>query len=328
MRREESNKHRFKLLMAATLIVVVQLSIPMTVLAHKSRSGNFYMNYTDFISADKKILLDRMYNSNSDFNGVFGDKWGSPLDAYIGITGDGTAVIHANGSGRSEVFRSMTVTEASIDKSIDMILVAAKKAGDFQKNIKAITNEMRKNDKFRELLWTMYARQKLLPIIQLPLGSELKSVEFFFGEQKLIRTASGYTQKSWLDTTTFNLAGQVMSFSRPEKSNNSMKENMRFYRGKNGTLLAVSKADGGEMLFLSRNSDGKITKIIDMRGKTQCEYVYEHSRLMRSKDKANNIYAYDYDDHGRMVNIHYQDGKKMVIKYDRNGSMLSEEYIQ
>src|SRR5687767_10971936 len=68
-------------------------------------NANFYIGYTDIIyEGGFETKIERVYNSMSIFRGMYGAGWGTEIEAYIEIVGDGVAVLHEYGGGAENRF--------------------------------------------------------------------------------------------------------------------------------------------------------------------------------------------------------------------------------
>src|SRR5581483_10385507 len=118
---------------AARIIGAVTLAVGfgMNAFANVSlKNGNFFIGYSDLLyPGGIEPKVERVYNSKSSHDGVFGYGWGSDYEVYLTIAADASVVVHENGGGAQNLFTPPTINTAEIDKAVESILAAKKKNG-------------------------------------------------------------------------------------------------------------------------------------------------------------------------------------------------------
>jgi len=292
-------------------------------------SGNFYVDFTDYVSPDAKVLISRTFNSKGQQVGLYGNHWGSSFESYLGISGDGVAVVHENGTGRAEVFHSSEMNQFTIQLVINKIITAMQKDGKISTDalLKRYRNAM-KGDKFREHWWTYYVNKGVFAAKSIAVGTIFHAVNHSFGQQRLVCTKAGFTRYSNLDTNKFNKQGKIIEHVSLLRSDSERHDKVKYYRAPDGLLLAVSDNDGESLLFVRRNHAGHITALMDKHAVFRSEYKYQNGNLIWSKGDGQHIYKYAYNENNQMTMITYQNGGKKVIEYADNGRAIREFYLK
>ena len=94
------------------------------------RNGNFFMGYTDInYSGGMEPKIERVYNSKSSHNGIFGFGWGSDYEVHLKISADGAVIIYENGGGAQNRFVPPAFSKKDVDSGVDQIIVLKAKSG-------------------------------------------------------------------------------------------------------------------------------------------------------------------------------------------------------
>ena len=284
------------------------------------RNGNFFVGYVDIVypgGFDPKI--ERIYNSKTPFNGMFGWGWGFEYEAHLTALPDGSVVIHEYGGGAENRFRPKAGNQQDLVRAVDQIAGAAQKAGvvgnasQLAKYKKQLTDD----SEFRYREWVRFR----LPQKQFPAGTQLISNRFSY--QYLTRVADGYVR-------TYD-SGKVEKFRDPDGKLVKVSD-------RNNNSITLSYTSEGKLeklvdnfnrkIFFYFNGQGKIVKIAGENGK---EATYEYNKngeLVKSKDTSGNTYTYGYstDNRHNLVSIGNSNGTSMTMTYyprDKNENIKS-----
>lgn len=300
------------------------------------RNGNFFIGYTDVLyPGGYEPKIERVYNSKSPYNGIFGWGWGSDYEAYLTVEADGSVLVSESGGGAQNRFSPPTFNVKELDGAVETIADVARKAGAIGSGgqLENYKKQLKTNAEFRNEEWAKWRSQGKIQTRKLPVNSKLVSNRFAF--QWITVTATGYIRST--DT------GKTESFDA------------------NGRLLKVQDKNGN-FISLAYNRDGKIEKIQDnlnrkiyltygksgkvekvqAEGNKTAEYRYSDlGEMVYSKDTEGNTYTYKFssDKRHNLIEIGYADKTSMQIAYygrdkfenvksvkDRDGSLTEYTY--
>ncbi|MBI3543146.1 MAG: RHS repeat protein [Deltaproteobacteria bacterium] len=299
------------------------------------KNGNFFIGYTDLThSGGIEPKVERVYNSKSSHDGIFGFGWGSDYEVYLKISADGSVVVHENGGGAQNRFTPPTINASEVDKAVDEIMAAKLKGGGMSGELAATEKTRIRNDaRYRNDEWERLYDKGLVKARQVTVGATLKSNKFSF--QTVTKAADGYVRK--FDN------GQVQTFDNQGHLTRMADKNGNFMNlayDKAGHLATIQDSLNRRMTF-TFNRFGKVEKVVGENGKV-CTYKYSGNELIYSKDADGNVYEYKYSQNGRhnLVEIKYTDGTTMQIGFnpvnqnetvkwvkDRDGSLTEYGYI-
>ncbi len=274
----------------------------------KLENGNFFVGFTDATApGGLEMAVERVYNSKTDFRGMFGSGWGTTDEAFITIRDDGSVIVHEYGGGAENVFEPTASNRRPLPDIEDQIMAAAERSGMFA--------DQRAKDAYRATLdehhaeeWTKLQSAGLLPVPHLPPGASFVSGRF--SHQTVTRTADGYVRR--LDdgkVETFDLDGHMRKLA---DANGNF---ITFAYDARGRLSTMTDNFGHIFTFVI-NDAGLVTRLTDWRGKT-ATYDYRGTDLVRSTDVDGNTFRYQYDAARRhnMTQIAYGDGTTREIAY-------------
>ncbi|MEW6058141.1 MAG: DUF6531 domain-containing protein [Bdellovibrionota bacterium] len=318
------------------LVLVGALLLSIQALANVSlKNGNFFIGYTDLaFTGGIEPKVERVYNSKSSHDGIFGFGWGSDYEVYLKISADASVVVHENGGGAQNRFTPPVINTAEIDRAVKNIMAAKTKvgAGLSGKAAEVESKRLRNDARYRNDEWERLYDQGHVKARQLAVGSVLKSNKFSY--QVITKTKEGYLRQ--FDN------GQVQTFDNAGK--------LARIADKNGNFLNIKYDKSGNISFIQDNlnrrvnfvfnSAKKVEKITADNGKT-CIYKYKGNELVYSKDAEGNVYEYKYSTNGRfnLVEVKYTDKTTLQIGYndisknetvkwvkDRDGSLTEYSY--
>jgi YD repeat-containing protein len=335
---EEMRMIRFQVKYARfAALALVAFGVATPVSANVSiRNGNFFIGYTDVLyPGGYEPKIERVYNSKSPFNGIFGWGWGSDYEAYLTVEADGSVLVSESGGGAENRFSPTTFNAKELDAAVATIAEAARKAGAIGSGaqLENYKKQLKGNADFRNEEWAKWKAQGKVAARKLAVGTKLVSNRFAY--QWITATANGYVRAS--DTgkvETFDPNGRLLKV-----------------QDKNGNFIALSYNKVGKVekiqdnlnrkMYLTYNRLGKVEKI-QTEGNKTCEYKYNDlGELTYSKDSDGNAYTYKYssDKRHNLTEIGYSDRTSMKIGYygrdqlenvksvkDRDGSLTEYAY--
>ncbi|MGE4234473.1 MAG: DUF6531 domain-containing protein [Bacteriovoracia bacterium] len=314
--------------MRTILRVVIVLAVVFgSFLANASvslKNGNFFVGYTDLLySGGYEPKIERVYNSKSSHDGIFGFGWGSEYEVFLTVSPDGSVVVHENGGGAHNRFTPPRINTADVDKAVTEILNAKRKLGaGVSGSVAANEKERLRNDaRYRNDEWERLFVKGLVKPKHLPDGTVLRSNKFSY--QILTKSKNGYVRKS--DN------GKVESFSNAGKLVRVADRNGNFINlsyNKTGQLVQIQD-NLNRRIHLEFNRAGKVEKIKGEGGKT-AYYKYNGFDLTYSKDTDGNVYEYIYSTNGRhnLIGIKYKDNTKMEIAYNDVSKGETVSYVK
>lgn len=275
------------------------------------RNGNFFIGYSDMVySGGIEPKIERIYNSKSNHDGIFGYGWGSDYEVYLKVSADGSVVVHENGGGAQNRFNPPQITEKEIQKAIDSIVSSRKKTGaGLTASLEQSERQRLRNDaRYRNDEWERLHTQRLVESRTVAVGTVFKSNKYSY--QELRRTKEGYERR--FDN------GQVQTFDDDGRLVRVTDKNRNFIKlayDKAGHLASLQDNFNRKMTF-ETNPQGKIEKVTGENGKTAV-YKYSGPELVYSKDADGNAYEYRYSTNGRhnLVEVKYSDKTNMQIGY-------------
>jgi YD repeat-containing protein len=295
------------------------------------RNGNFYMSYTDLVAPGGfEMKIARVYNSKTDFAGIFGSGWGFEYEAYLRVQDDGSVVVHEYGGGADNHFTPITTKPRPLDAIYDELTAAAEKLGQF--------SSAAEKDAYRAWVVdhheTEFERFRNLGLVKtehLGIGQAFRSGRF--GNQVLSRVPEGYQRA--FDTGRFeeyDLSGHLV---RVWDANHNF---VALHYDAKGHLTNMEDSGGNRFVF-AFNNQGYVKSIA--WGSRIARYEYKGSELVKSTDVDGHTFRFSYDAENRhnMTGIHYADGTDLKVTYyplaeyenvkelkDRDGTLYAYQY--
>lgn len=276
------------------------------------RNGNFFIGYTDVLyPGGYEAKIERVYNSKSPFNGIFGWGWGSDYEGYLTVEADGSVLVSEAGGGAQNRFSPPSANTKELDKAIATIAEVARKAGAIgsKDQIDKYKSQLKSNPDFRNEEWAKWRGQGKVEARRLAVGSKLVSNRFAF--QWITVIANGYVRSS--DT------GKVETFDANGR--------MLKVQDKNGNFIALAYNKDGKIekiqdnmnrkMYLSYTKTGKVEKV-QAEGNKTADYRYnENGEMVYSKDTDGNVYTYKYgsDKRHNLTEIGYSDKTSLQVSY-------------
>ncbi|MBC7386445.1 MAG: hypothetical protein H7301_09845 [Cryobacterium sp.] len=299
----------------APLLMTVATTLAMvpTVFANVSiRNGNFFIGYTDVLyPGGYEAKIERVYNSKSPFNGLFGWGWGSDFEGYLTVESDGSVLVSESGGGAQNRFSPVNASPKELDSAIATITEAARKAGAIgsKEQITSYQRQLKTNPDFRNDEWAKWRAQGKVPARKLAVGTKLTSNRFAF--QWITVTSTGYVRNSDSGKTeTFDANGRILKVQ--DKNANFI---MLSYN-RDGKIEKIQDNQNRKM-YLSYSKQGKVEKV-SAEGNKTAEYKYnDQNELIYSKDTEGNVFNYKYgsDKRHNLSEIGYSDRTSLQVSY-------------
>ena len=295
------------------------------------RNGNFYTSFRDMTyPGGMEPKIERVYNSKSDFSGMFGYSWGSEYESRLAVDPDGSLVVTSFGGGAENRFVPKNYTPKDLNAGLDLLVNAARKAGmvtsakaveDYKKRISTDTD-------YRSRQYSIYVTKGLIPRKPIPDGTQYTSLRFLY--QYITKAKGGYIR--------IMESGQIEKYNEMGKLVQVMDRNKNFINftyDKNGRMIQMIDNQNRKMT-LSYNQAGLVEKIVGESGKFAA-YKYDAKGLMtycRDQDGVENTFSYTKDEFRNLAEIGYlQDKdskgqpKKMIISYYGRDKFVSVKSV-
>lgn len=256
------------------------------------RNGNFFIGYTDVIyPGGYEPKIERVYNSKSPFNGVFGWGWGSDYEGYMTVEADGSVLVSESGGGAQNRFSPQNFNLKELDTAVNTIAEAARKSGAMGSGdqLESYKKQLKNNADFRNEEWAKWRAQGKVEARKLKVGTKLVSNRFSF--QWITVTEAGYVRMS--DT------GKVETYDP------------------NGRLMKIQDKNGSYIL-LTYNRDGKIEKIQDNQNRKMYLTYNKLGKVEKVQAENNKTAEYRYNDLGEMIYSKDTDGNAFTFKYSND----------
>ncbi|MBS1961895.1 MAG: hypothetical protein JST04_06750 [Bdellovibrionales bacterium] len=276
------------------------------------RNGNFFIGYTDVLyPGGYEPKIERVYNSKSPYNGIFGWGWGSDYEAYLTVESDGSVLVSEAGGGAQNRFSAPTFNAKELEAAVAQIASVAQHAGAIGSGaqLESYKKQLRTNAEFRNNEWSKWRAQGKIQARKLPVGAKLVSNRFAF--QWITVTKNGYVRSTDTGRTeTFDANGRILKVQ--DKNGNFI--NLAYNR--DGKIEKIQDNLNRKM-YLSYNKLGKVEKIQAENNKI-AEYRYNDlGEMSYSRDTDGNVYTYKFssDKRHNLVEIGYSDKTTMKIAY-------------
>ncbi len=298
------------------------------------RNGNFYAAFKDMsYPGGMEPKIERVYNSKSDFHGIFGISWGSEYETHLSIDPDGSVIVTEFGGGADNRFTAKGYTGKDLDASIDQLVSAAKKAGlvSTAAQIQDYKAKVASDFDYRAKQYSLFVGKGFMPKKQIQDGTQLTSTRYLY--QYITKVKGGFSrviQEGGLEK--FNEAGKLVQIMDRNKNF------INFSYDKNGNLIQLIDNQNRRM-NLSYNAQNLVEKVVGESGKV-AYYKYSPKGLMiycKDAGGIENTFKYSDDSFVNLIEIGYLQNldakgqpKKMSITYygkDKNMNTKSVSNI-
>jgi YD repeat-containing protein len=306
--------------MRAVVILSMLLSIS-TAFARADvslRNGNFYVTFKDISypgGIDPKI--ERVYNSKTDFAGIFGYSWGTEYETYLAVEPDGSVVVREFGGGAENRFVARNSKPQDLENGVNELVAAAKKSGVLASaaQVQEYQSRLKRDSDFRSKQYAIYVNKGLLAAKRVPEGTQFTSLRYLY--QYVTKVKGGYVRVMEAgNIQKFNEAGRLVQIQDRNK-------NFVSFSYDKGNRLVQIVDNQNRKMNLSYNTAGLVEQIAGESGKST-SYKYNKEGLL--------IYCKD-DAYRNLTEIGYLKDKnakgqprKMLISYygpDKNTSVKS-----
>ena len=292
------------------------------------RNGNFFVSFRDIAyPGGIEPKIERIYNSKTDFTGIFGYSWGSEYETHLVIDPDGSLIVTEYGGGANNRFLAKSYSAKDLETSIGQLTEAAKKAGVIS-SAKDVDNYKKKlsNDfDFRAKQYAMFVNKGTMPRKVVGEGTQYTSTNFQY--QYITKVKGGFVRVMEAGVVQkFNEAGKLVQTSDRNKNF------INFSYDKNNRMVQLVDNQNRKM-NLSYNAQNLLEKVVGESGKTAQFRYTKDGLLSYSKDDGGveNTFKYTTDQFQNITEIGYPNDKdakgqpkKMTILYygrDKNSSV-------
>jgi YD repeat-containing protein len=294
------------------------------------RNGNFYVTFRDLsYPGGIEPKIERVYNSKSDFMGIFGYSWGTEYETQIKIDSDGSILVHEYGGGAENRFTSKGAKPEDVKKGVDQLVEAAKKSGVIAtaSQVSDYRSRLQNDMDFRSKQYGIYVAKGLVAKKTVVDGTQFTSIRYLY--QYITKVKGGYVRVME--------AGNIQKFNEAGKLVQIMDRNKNFVNfayDKGNRLIQIVDSQNRK-INLTYNTQGFVEKIAGESGKTAAYRYNKEGMLVYCKDDAGeeNTFAYTGDAYRNLAEIGYlkdRDAKgqprKMKISYygpEKNTSVKS-----
>lgn len=276
------------------------------------KNGNFFIGYTDIVyPGGFEPKIERVYNSKTPYQGIFGWGWGNEYEVYLTVSADGSVVVHEYGGGAENRFSPAAFNGQELDGATGMIIGAAQKGGGLASadQIAAYKTRLKTDATFRNDEWEKFRREGKLKARELPVNTRLFSNRFSF--QYVTRIAGGYFRNFENGRVErFDEAGKLIRIQ--DKNNNFID----LAYGKDGKVQKLID-NFNRKIFFTFSTGGRVEKIQGENGKEASYRYNDQGELVSSKDVDGNSYTYKYsaDKRHNMIEIGYSDKTTMAMSF-------------
>ena len=291
------------------------------------RNGNFFVTLRDIsYPGGLEPKIERVYNSKSDYMGMFGYSWGTKYEVNLVQDSDGSLVLTEFGGGASVRFVPKNVSAGS---GVTEILDAAKKIGMVSgaKSIEDFKKRLTDDFAFRAKNYGILVGKGALPRKTIAEGTQFTSLQFQY--QYITKVKGGFTrvmEEGMIQK--FNEAGKLVQWMDRNKNY------INFTYDKAGRLAQLVDNQNRKMNF-SYNVHGHVESIKGESGKRADYKFNKEGFLVYSRDDngVENTFKYTTDEFRNITEIGFPGQKNdkgkpkaMVINYygrDKKSSVKS-----
>ena len=281
--------HYLKKFFSFCLFLLILPVFP-TVYAEVSlQNGNFYTSAMDLeYLSGLELKVERIYNSKSDFKGMFGWGWGSEFDVYLTEHPDGSVVIHEFGGGKVNRFTSLNYDASLLQEDIKNLVSIAEKSGALGSRVQLEKYKRTLEDDvdFRMDEWSKFARLNKIAVRKNPESTRYYSPRYL--TDFVAKTSVGFVR----------VAGTGKNYT--------------FF--KNGQLARVTDK-AGNFFDLTYGKDGHLQKVVD-NFNLKIFFEFNSQALVSKIEGENNtVLQYAYNEWDELISVDTQKSG-LVYKYD------------
>lgn len=276
------------------------------------QNGNFSITYTDVALAGgpRRPAVERTYNSQTVYRGVFGAGWSSEPETSLRAMPDGSVLVLEHGGGRENRFVAHTTRPLDVRAMVARLVGAATRAGVLAASDAILYRKRLVEDtEYRSDEWAKFLAAGLVSAPAVAAGTVFRSTTL--GEQALVKTPGGYRRiDARGDRFEFDRSGRLMEIH--EATGGSL----RFERDAQGRVATIVESNG-RSTRLHYDARGRVERI-DAPDAREVRYRYnDRDELVWSEDIDGHRYSFFYDPAGRhnLVEVAYEDGTTLAITY-------------
>ena len=292
------------------------------------RNGNFFVAFRHLsYPGGIEPKIESVYNSKSDFNGLFGYSWGTEYETHLSADPDGSLIVSEFGGGASNRFISKNYSAKDVETGVNELVEAAKKAGmvSSAKELDNYRREISTNFDKRAKQYAIFVSKGMVARKVIAEGTQFTSTNYQY--QYITKVKGGYVRV--LE------AGAVQKFNEAGKLVQLMDRNKNFINfayDKNNRLVQLVDNQNRKMSF-AYNQQNLVEKISGESGK-HADFKYSKEGLLsysRDDGGVENTFKYTADLYQNLNEIGYLNdkdakgqAKKMQISYypkEKNSSV-------
>lgn len=312
-----------------SLLVLLSVSVAHARADVSLKNGNFYVTLRDIsYPGGMGMNIERVYNSKSDYFGIFGYSWGSEYEVRVTQDSDGTLLLTEFGGGAAIRFNPKAGAR-QVSDGISSIVEGAKKAG-WLANTRAIEEykaRIESDSAYRAKQYGSLVNQGYLPKRPIAEGTQFLATQYQY--QYITKAKGGYVRVLESgDIQKFNETGKLVQILDTNKNY------LNFSYDKNNRLIQIVDNQNRKM-NLTYNTLGYVEKVAGESGKW-AQYKYDKEGFLSwSRDDAGveNTFKYSSDPYHNLIELGWPgkknergQPKRMAISYygkDKNTSVKS-----
>jgi YD repeat-containing protein len=283
------------------------------------RNGNFYISFRDLsFPGGMEPKIERIYNSKSDFTGMFGYSWGTEYETHLRIDPDGSIVVSEFGGGADNRFIAKNYKPKDLEDGVNELVVAAKKSSvvNTPSQIEDYRNKLMNDIDFRAKQYAIFVNKGAVQRRKVAEGTQFTSTRYLY--QYITKVKGGYVRVlEGGNIQKFNEGGKLAQILDRNKNY------INFAYDQNGHLINIVDNQNRKMQ-LSYNQQNLLEKVVGMSGKNASFRYSKEGLLSYSKDDygVENTFKYSTDNYRNLIEVGYlqeKDAKgqpkKMTISY-------------
>jgi YD repeat-containing protein len=256
------------------------------------RNGNFYVSFRDIsYPGGSEPKFERIYNSQTNYTGMFGGGWGNEYETRLQQDPDGSLLVSEYGGGADNRFVSKNFKNENVDASVNRLVEVAKKSGMLasQAQVQEYQKRLKSDYDFRARQYSIFVNKGTLPKVPVQEGSQFLSTKYLY--QYITKVKGGYVRvKEGGDIQKFNEAGRLVQIMDRNKNF------INFEYDKNGRMIQLIDNQNRKMV-LTYNQQNLVDKIVGESGKYAMFKYSPDGLLAYSRDDVGeeNSFAYTKD---------------------------------
>lgn len=311
------------------------------------KTGNFSVKHTDIELPDKKMSIDRVYNSTSKYKSIFGIGWAYEYSKILVVNPDGSLVTkECECEGRTDnVYQPTTFDETAKSEAIDKITAAVQLISAMNpEEIFNYKSKLTHNRSFFIDEWKKLLDQKKIEQYQVPLGTKFISKSWGFAV--ITKTQEGYEMNSGSTKKYYDNNGLIIrevngkdwlefqynSQLQLIKIINHLKNSISFTYNNNGFVSAIQAVSNVTFKTQYEYDGDKLINVKSSFEKKQFQYLYSNDQnklLIQCKEKEKSIVTifYTYEDDYKVKYFTNNESDSTYYSYSKK-TINEKEYIK